>query len=134
MKICCIVFGPPCTTHNLHTFSINEATREEISMTLLLRIAFQSSDRRLSLVKPYLPPAQVRSICCLGAGYVGGPTSAVIAAKCPDIKVTVVDKFEKRIKVEGKLKIIVSDFVALFLSVTQSTSHSGLELLPPPYL
>ena len=30
-------------------------------------------------------------ICCMGAGYVGGPTMAVIAAKCPKIKVTVVD-------------------------------------------
>ena len=30
-------------------------------------------------------------ICCMGAGYVGGPTMAVIAANCPHIKVTVVD-------------------------------------------
>ena len=30
-------------------------------------------------------------ILCIGAGYVGGPTMAVIASKCPDIKVTVVD-------------------------------------------
>jgi UDPglucose 6-dehydrogenase len=28
---------------------------------------------------------------CLGAGYVGGPTMSVIALKCPEIKVTVVD-------------------------------------------
>jgi UDPglucose 6-dehydrogenase len=28
---------------------------------------------------------------CLGAGYVGGPTMAVIAKNCPNIKVTVVD-------------------------------------------
>ena len=31
------------------------------------------------------------SICCIGAGYVGGPTMAMIAAQCPDIPVTVVD-------------------------------------------
>ena len=31
------------------------------------------------------------NICCIGAGYVGGPTMAMIAAKCPDIRVTVVD-------------------------------------------
>ena len=37
------------------------------------------------------------SICCLGAGYVGGPTMAMIAAKCPDISVTVTDPNEKRI-------------------------------------
>ncbi len=33
----------------------------------------------------------MKSICCIGAGYVGGPTMAVIALKCPEIKVTVVD-------------------------------------------
>ena len=37
------------------------------------------------------------SICCLGAGYVGGPTMAMISAKCPDIRVTVTDPNEKRI-------------------------------------
>ncbi|MBT8036527.1 MAG: UDP-glucose 6-dehydrogenase [Verrucomicrobiae bacterium] len=30
-------------------------------------------------------------ICCIGAGYVGGPTMAMIASKCPDIHVDVVD-------------------------------------------
>lgn len=36
-------------------------------------------------------------ICCLGAGYVGGPTMTVIAKMCPDIKVTVCDLSERRI-------------------------------------
>jgi UDPglucose 6-dehydrogenase len=36
-------------------------------------------------------------ICCIGAGYVGGPTMAVIALKCPDIEVVVVDISEPRI-------------------------------------
>ncbi len=36
-------------------------------------------------------------ICCIGAGYVGGPTMAMIAHKCPDVTVTVVDINEKRI-------------------------------------
>ena len=39
----------------------------------------------------------IKSICCLGAGYVGGPTMAMIAAKCPDIQVTVADMNGKRI-------------------------------------
>ena len=39
----------------------------------------------------------IKSICCIGAGYVGGPTMAVIAQKCPHIKVTVVDLNEQRI-------------------------------------
>ncbi|KAI8017978.1 UDP-glucose 6-dehydrogenase 1 [Camellia lanceoleosa] len=30
-------------------------------------------------------------ICCIGAGYVGGPTMAMIALKCPSIEVAVVD-------------------------------------------
>ena len=34
----------------------------------------------------------IKNICCIGAGYVGGPTMAVIALKCPEIKITVVDK------------------------------------------
>jgi len=42
-------------------------------------------------------PAPVRSICCIGAGYVGGPTMAVIADRCPWIQVTVVDLNEQRI-------------------------------------
>ena len=40
---------------------------------------------------------KVKNICCLGAGYVGGPTMSVIALKCPDIKVTVVDLNKQRI-------------------------------------
>ncbi|KAH7324928.1 hypothetical protein B0I35DRAFT_449744 [Stachybotrys elegans] len=41
---------------------------------------------------------KVRSICCVGAGYVGGPTAAVIAFNNPHIKVTVVDRDETRIR------------------------------------
>lgn len=40
---------------------------------------------------------KVKNICCIGAGYVGGPTMAIIAQKAPGIKVTVVDINEKRI-------------------------------------
>ncbi len=39
----------------------------------------------------------IRTICCIGAGYVGGPTMAVIADRCPDIQVTVVDLNQARI-------------------------------------
>ncbi len=39
----------------------------------------------------------IKNICCIGAGYVGGPTMAVIAQKCPHIKVTVVDLNTERI-------------------------------------
>ena len=40
---------------------------------------------------------RIKHIACIGAGYVGGPTMAVIAQKCPDIKVTVVDISRERI-------------------------------------
>jgi len=40
---------------------------------------------------------KISHICCIGAGYVGGPTMAVIANKCPHIKVTVVDLNAERI-------------------------------------
>ena len=40
---------------------------------------------------------KIKNICCIGAGYVGGPTMSIIAQKCPGIKVTVVDLNEQRI-------------------------------------
>jgi len=40
---------------------------------------------------------KITNICCIGAGYVGGPTMAVIALKCPEIKVNVVDINKQRI-------------------------------------
>ncbi|HEY4301261.1 MAG TPA: nucleotide sugar dehydrogenase, partial [Candidatus Didemnitutus sp.] len=47
------------------------------------------------------------NICCIGAGYVGGPTMAMIARKCADIQVTVVDMNAARIAAwnAGKLPI-----------------------------
>ena len=40
---------------------------------------------------------KVRKICCIGAGYVGGPSMAVIADRCPNLKINVIDKNEDRI-------------------------------------
>ncbi|WFD05661.1 UDP-glucose 6-dehydrogenase [Malassezia vespertilionis] len=42
-------------------------------------------------------PEKITSICCIGAGYVGGPTCSVLAQQCPDIKVTIVDVNPQRI-------------------------------------
>ena len=39
----------------------------------------------------------MNKICCIGAGYVGGPTMAVIARQCPNMTVNVVDISEERI-------------------------------------
>lgn len=40
---------------------------------------------------------KITEICCIGAGYVGGPTMSVIASQCPEINVTVVDINQERI-------------------------------------
>ena len=39
----------------------------------------------------------IKKICCIGAGYVGGPTMAVFAHNCPDIKFTVLDINKEKI-------------------------------------
>ena len=41
---------------------------------------------------------KINNICCIGAGYVGGPTMAVIADKCPNIQIEVVDINKDRIR------------------------------------
>ena len=43
---------------------------------------------------------EIKNICCLGAGYVGGPTMAVIADNCPKINVHVVDIEKENFKME----------------------------------
>ena len=40
---------------------------------------------------------RIKNICCIGAGYVGGPTMSVIAYKCPHIQVNVVDINQQKI-------------------------------------
>ena len=41
--------------------------------------------------------SKIRKICCIGAGYVGGPTMSVIADNCPEIEVNLVDINQARI-------------------------------------
>ncbi len=41
---------------------------------------------------------EIKNICCIGAGYVGGPTMAVFADKCPHLNFFVVDKNNQRVK------------------------------------
>ncbi len=40
---------------------------------------------------------KIKKVCCIGAGYVGGPTMSVIADKCPDLEVRVIDINKERI-------------------------------------
>ena len=53
------------------------------------------SDLTIKMSETIFNPIQ--KICCIGAGYVGGPTCSVLAYKCPNIQVTVVDMNESRI-------------------------------------
>ena len=39
----------------------------------------------------------IKNICCIGAGYVGGPTMAVFAEHCKEVNITVADINESRI-------------------------------------
>ena len=39
----------------------------------------------------------IKNICCIGAGYVGGPTMAMMANKCPDLIFDIVDINKERI-------------------------------------
>ncbi|WP_288260284.1 nucleotide sugar dehydrogenase [uncultured Prochlorococcus sp.] len=47
----------------------------------------------------------ISNICCIGAGYVGGPTMAVIADRCPHIEVNVVDINKDRINLWNSSKL-----------------------------
>ncbi len=57
----------------------------------------------------------IKKVCCIGAGYVGGPTCSVIAQKCPDITVTVVDKSKERIAVSTLKKVLFAHAGSRFL-------------------
>ncbi len=48
-------------------------------------------------IKSYLFNRKISKKIILGAGYVGGPSCAIIASKCPNIQVTVVDVSAERI-------------------------------------
>ena len=52
---------------------------------------FNKYCRRKKLMK-------IRQICCIGAGFVGGPTMSVIAHECPNLRVIVVDSNSDKIK------------------------------------
>jgi len=84
----------------------------------------------------------VKSICCIGAGYVGGPTMAVIALKCPEIKIVVVDKNKEKINLwngdlnklpvfEPGLKEIIANVrgVNLFFSTDIDTAIDESEII-----
>ena len=40
---------------------------------------------------------KIKNVCCIGAGFVGGPTMAVFADRCPNIVFNVIDSNPIRI-------------------------------------
>ena len=98
----------------------------------------------------------VKKECCIGAGYVGGPTMSVFANKCPNIKFNVVDINSERIKAwnnpdlsklpiyepgldklvrncrnknlffSGKISKSISEADMIFLSVNTPTKKKGV--------
>jgi UDP-N-acetyl-D-mannosaminuronate dehydrogenase len=66
-----------------------------IQLISLFHLINQYSEFAALVYKIFL--ISLKKIFCLGAGYVGGPTCVIIASKCPDIHVTVVDVNKERI-------------------------------------
>ena len=60
----------------------------------------------------------VKKICCIGAGYVGGPTCSVIAFKCPNIQVTVVDINKERISAWNSNQLPIYEVLLTKSSIT----------------
>ncbi|USW50552.1 Putative UDP-glucose/GDP-mannose dehydrogenase, NAD(P)-binding domain superfamily [Septoria linicola] len=59
--------------------------------------SFETHQEEMLSAMQTTSPAPVHRVVFVGAGYVGGPTAAVIAYSCPQISVTVVDKSAQRI-------------------------------------
>lgn len=59
----------------------------------------------------------ISKICCIGAGYVGGPTCSVMALKCPDIKITVVDLSIERIAQWNSDKLPIYEVSRIILNI-----------------
>jgi hypothetical protein len=82
-----------------------ESGRSEASVTANVETA-QEHDERHSLIFRHYDAqssngearlSRAKNILCIGAGYVGGPTMAVIADRCPDVTITVTDVNGERI-------------------------------------
>ena len=83
---------------------------------------------------------KLTNILCIGAGYVGGPTMAMIAKKCPSRKVTVVDINAERIAAwqtdslpfyEPGLKEVVAETLGrnLFFSTNIPAAVAGADVV-----
>ena len=76
----------------------------------------------------------INKICCIGAGYVGGPTMAMIAKKCPHINVTVVDMNQQKIDLWNRNKFLFFRSRKLYIGMTVDVSYSFKDFIPHPML
>ena len=60
----------------------------------------------------------ISKVCCIGAGYVGGPTCAIICHNCPEITVTVVDLNKEKIAAWNSDKLPVYEVTKLNKTVS----------------
>ena len=70
----------------------------------------------------------ISKICCIGAGYVGGPSCSVIAYKCPNLTVTVVDLSQQRIAQWNSDKLPIFEVQATLVISTPDNSILSLKL------
>ena len=71
---------------------------------------------------------EVRNICCIGAGYVGGPTCSVIAQMCPEVTVTVVDVNEDRIRAWNSDSLPIFEVSVRRYQYKKLTSTAGYDV------
>lgn len=83
-----IATAPTTPEVSAHHDSISEADDASYS-----KLSPEDSDTEAPI-----QPRTIRNICFVGAGYVGGPTAALMALNNPHITVTVVDKDDRRIR------------------------------------
>lgn len=85
-------------------------------------LSLEASGDHLHFADPFI--AKPQNICCIGAGYVGSPTSTVIAFKNPDINVHVVDLNESRIQAwnSNELPVTEPDLLPL-VQITRDGTH-----------
>ena len=71
----------------------------------------------------------IERVCCIGAGYVGGPTAAVVADNCPRLQITVVDVDEKRIAAwnSENLPVYEPDLASIVRRARDGNADEGRE-------